>query len=471
MNWQLNKESIEPLYQQLINEIKTKIKLGQLSPGERLPSDRKLAQILQVNRSTVIRSYDELTAEGLLSRKRGSGTTVSYEAQLIASKGVNWKNYLSSDNTPTTSYKNELMKQLSNNQEATIDGYTGELPQNLIPSFSLTHLNWHDFLKVSEENDKLGILALRRSLVSLIKEQLGYLMSINEVLLTAGGQQSLFFIMKALLKSGETVAIESPSYFYSLPMFENSGIKTVNIPLDDEGISVEYLEKMLVYNKIKMLFVTPTFQNPTTISMSLERRKALIALCEKNQIVIVEDDVYSLLAYQPKKIPTLKELAPESVIYLGSLTKVLGKTIQLGWINAPRDVLEAFIKVREDWDQELSVFPQMIVKQWMEEYEVAGLLNELRSRLLEKMTYFYSLVCAELSDLYECKMPQGGYYIWLTHKKKSLTIASWEVLLTHHILVFPSFFISDSAQSIRINVANLTNEQLLTLVNYLKKIR
>ncbi|TLG80268.1 PLP-dependent aminotransferase family protein [Vagococcus zengguangii] len=461
----------QPLYQQLMILIKEKIQMGELVAGDRLPSERQLSELLEVNRSTVIRAYDELAVEGVLTRKRGSGTLVSRETWLQTPRQLNWKKYLAVNEqvtTPATHYKKQLQDKVQLNPSSIIDGYTGDLPQQMIPSFNLTEMKWHDFLVASSDQEPFGLLSLRQALSNYIDQQFGYQMKLEELLLTAGGQQSLFFIMNALLQSGDTVAVEAPSYFYSLPMFDNYGIRTETIPLDSEGINLNYFEALLEHQAIKMLFVTPNYQNPTTITMSLERKKALVALCERHQIIIVEDDVYGLLGYQNQQLPLLKSLSPDNVLYVGSLSKVLGKTIQLGWINAPSRVLEVLIKVREEWEQPLSIFPQMLVSQLMAAPEFSLLVAKLRQELFQKVCTLYQLVISELANQFSVTLPSGGYYLWLTYQGRLLTINDWQFLLEQNILVFPSFLLTEHAQSIRINVANLSEEQMKTLVKALK---
>ncbi|MGX6961798.1 PLP-dependent aminotransferase family protein [Vagococcus xieshaowenii] len=471
MEWQVLRTSSVPLYQQLVTAIKQKIMTGELIPGDRLPSERHLSEQLQVNRSTIIRAYDELAAEGIVTKKRGSGTLVSHEFDVKSRYVMNWRRFLKADEeetSPSYLYKKALQHQLTCYEETIIDGYTGELPQTMIPPFNLKEMKWHDFLQAGVETEAFGIASLRHMLVEFIDQQLDYQMNVNELLLTAGGQQSLFFIINALLKTGDIVAIESPSYFYSLPMFENLGIKTIGIPMEEDGINLSYLEKMIKNNAIKMLFVTPSFQNPTTISMSLERKKALIALCEKYQVIIVEDDVYGLLSYKTNKESLLKKLSSENVIYVGSLTKVLGKTIQLGWVNAPQRVLDALVKIREDWEQPLSVFPQMLVSQLMMSADFPVLVDQLRQNLYQKVTFLHRLIQSELGTMFRCEMPKGGYYLWLTYEGERLNVNDWEFLLKEKILVFPSFLLTDNAQSIRINAANLRTNEMVYLVHVLK---
>lgn len=468
MNWKINRGIDKPLYQQLIDEIKQKIKKGELIPGDKLPSERRLSEILGVNRSTVIRAFDELASEGVLDRTKGSGTKISQDSlSPLWGKHMNWQKFIKNEKaTPEGAYKKQLLDKL--NQEKVIDAYSGELPQAIIPSFSFPEMNWHDFIKVDTADDSFGMLQLREALSSLMKNEFGYKMAVDELLVTSGGQQGLFFIINALLKEGDMIAIESPSYFYSLPIFEMLGIKTLGIPMDSQGINLTYLEKIIKENPVKMIFINPSFQNPTTISMSLERKQQLIALSQKHQVIIIEDDVYGLLKHEKKSPPLLKELAEDNVIYVGSMTKVLGKTIQLGWINAPRKVLEQMILVRAEWEQPLSIFSQVLVYQAITQPSFNERLNELRAELRKNVHFLYNLIQKELGAVFRCELPNGGYYLWLTAKNKQLSIAHWQFLLTENILVFPSFLITENAQSIRINVANLSKSDCIKLVNTLK---
>src|SRR5699024_4355530 len=158
--------------------------------------------------------------------------------------------------------------------------------------------------------------------------------------ITSGTQQSLFLITQGLLKPGDCIAIESPSYFYALELFQASGVKICAVKTDSAGLCLDDFAKLVSKRRIKCLFLNPIFQNPTGIVLSVERRMALIEFCQQHNIVIIEDDACSILKFEQQvDITPLKKFArPQQVIYLGTLSKLIGRNIRVGWLIAPPSI-------------------------------------------------------------------------------------------------------------------------------------
>lgn len=471
--WEIDHKNHQPLYQQIIQLIEFKATTGELLPGEKLPSERELAKLLKVNRSTIVRAFDELASKGVIIRKRGSGTIINdgeWDIQIF--EGINWRHYLQKETLSTEgAFKEEIYSRLAEKNHHLIDGYSSELPIELIPELKIPSMNWRDILEEDLQQENLGYIELRRSLQHLMKQEFSYEMALDEILITEGAQQAVFFIIHALLKKGDTVAIETPSFFYSLPVFSNAGIKTVGVPVDQEGIQLKVLEKKFQQFPVKMLFVNPSYQNPTGTSLTLERRKELVDLCKKYQVAVVEDDVFGFLKFsKTKPVPRLKELSEENVIYIGSLTKILGSTIQIGWVNAPKRVLEQMIKVRERWEFSLSIFPQMLATLGLNDQSFTLQLNHLKDVLENRKELLVGLLKKELAEEFSFYTPEGGYYLWLTLLRPALSVNDWKALLETELLVMPSFLLGKDKQSMRINYARLSERDCFRVVEILKNL-
>ncbi|MGX6978623.1 aminotransferase-like domain-containing protein [Vagococcus elongatus] len=471
--WQIDHKSQQSLYQQIVQLVESKATTGELLPGEKLPSERELAKKLKVNRSTIVRAFDELASRGIIIRKRGSGTIINdgeWDIQIF--EGINWRHYLQKETLSTEgTFREEIYSRLAEKNNHVIDGYSSELPIELIPELKIPSMNWRDILEEDLHQENLGYIELRKSLQHLMAQEFSYQMLLDEILITEGAQQAIFYIIHALLKKDDIVAIETPSFFYSLPVFSNAGVKTVGVPVDREGIQLKVLEKKFQQFPVKMLFVNPSYQNPTGTSLTLEKRKELVALCKKYQVAIVEDDVFGFLKFSgTKSVPRLKELSEENVIYIGSLTKILGSTIQIGWVNAPKRVLEQMIKVRERWEFSLSIFPQMLATMGLKDQSFTTQLSHLRDVLEKRKKLLVSLLTKELSEEFSFYVPEGGYYIWLTLLQPELSTSDWKALLETELLVMPSFLLGKDKQSMRINYARLSEEDCYRVVEILKQL-
>lgn len=469
MDISVNKLSNTPLYRQIINQLIQQINDGILYEEYRLPSERVLAQQLNINRSTVVRAYDELEAQGFVEKRASSGTFVlaqSEEQTLNQLREMVQYNDVTHGNNE---YEKQVQLMIQLDKETVLDGYSGELPYKMIPNISLPHLNWQSFL--SEEVSRLGYEPLRKTIALLVKKMYHHVPKEDELMLTAGGQQSLVLLVQVLLKSGDTVAVEDPSFFNGISVLNAMNIKVVRIPVDQDGMVVSELEEVIKRQNIQLVLTNPNFQNPTGTTMSLSRRKQLIHVCQMFRIPIIEDDVFGQLAYRtPNNLPLLKEMNPQSVIYIGSLSKILGSRMQLGWIEAPKYVLEEVVKLRDEYESQLNIFPQVMASYALNEPAFYQQLESLQQTLAKRIEHFTRLLEKELSGEIRYTLPKGGYYIWLTYTKRKLSKEDWLDLLDEKIAVLPSFVISNNTQSCRVNVSRLNEEKLTQFVLKFKKI-
>lgn len=151
-------------------------------------------------------------------------------------------------------------------------------------------------------------------------------------------------------------------FFYRLPLFKALGTRLFGIPMDDQGIDLVELEEAIHKHKIKAVLVNPNFQNPTGTVMATERRQRLVALCRKYQLPIIEDDVFADLAFSPEKqasIAPIHAIDPENVLYVGSLSRLLGETTKIGWIVGPTILIQRLSEAQKMMDVSLSIFTQM----------------------------------------------------------------------------------------------------------------
>ncbi|MGX7262785.1 PLP-dependent aminotransferase family protein [Enterococcus crotali] len=468
--WSLNKEKGVPVYVSIIELILSYIKNGDLLPGERLPSERKLAVYFGVNRSTVVHALDELVSLGWIVRKQGSGTIVNEGKWGISTTPrTDWRRYLEqnafSKVDPFTEQIEQLIKQ---SNDDILDLYTGELPLDLIPSFSFPPLTWKHFLEEEQQED-LGYLPLRQSISRETEKDYGFSLPPESLLITSGAQQALFLILQVLLQSGDSVAIEDPSFLYALPIFQAAGIRLYGVKLDQEGIALESLEKVIRQHRIKMVMVNPSFQNPTGKTMTMKRRKALIALCQDYQIPILEDDVFAKLNFDSTdQIPPLKKLDPENVLYIGSLSKILGSTTKIGWLSAPTSVNQQLAEARKMMDFTLSIFPQLLANLALTDEDFQKNVVYLKKTLEERGKAVFEVI--DQMNEWEVAMPKGGFYIWAKWKQGNLRQKDWSIFLQEGLLIAPSFFFSEKQDSIRINFSRVDEAKLPIFKEKLLKI-
>ncbi len=309
MNWTPNRNEKKPIYKQIAEYIEGEISLGNYSPNSVLPSERELAKRLSVNRSTIVAAYDELQSIGLVDRVKGSGTKVSGDIWGLLNKRIpNWNKYVEDGSfLPNFPIVQRLRQQTQEND--IINLVSGELSSDLFPAEKLqqiiTSVSFREHLGYDHPQ---GNEFLRSTIALHVKKYKNIDTSPSSILITSGAQQALHLIVQGLLKPGDSVAIEDPSYCYSLPLFHSAGLKIYHLPVDEKGIDPEDLIDVLRKHRIRMVFVNPDYQNPTGTVLSENRRKYLLELSAKFGIPIIEDDPYSLTAYNGKVNPTLKSM-------------------------------------------------------------------------------------------------------------------------------------------------------------------
>lgn len=260
-----------------------------------------------------------------------------------------------------------------------------------------------------------------RPLRTLISERLtrfAMRCSVDDVLITNGSQQALDLMGKMFLNPGDAVLVEKPTYLGALQAFNQYQATYAVVPMDDEGMRVDEVERLLSQQRssaqrIKFIYALPNFQNPTGRSLSLERRRRLVELADHFGVPIVEDDPYGELRYEGDPLPTLKALDTHgSVIYLGTFSKILAPGFRLGWIVASPEVMEALLHGKQPSDLHTGMAPQMAT------YEVAR--NGFVDTHVERIRSFYKeRRDVMLHAIEECfppdahyTRPGGGLFVW-----------------------------------------------------------
>ncbi|MDT2673984.1 aminotransferase-like domain-containing protein [Enterococcus dongliensis] len=451
--WHLSEEKKTPIYQQIIEQIIGYIQDGTLKPGDRLPAERKLATYYQVNRSTVVHALDELVSLGWILRRQGSGTIVN-EGNWGRSTAprVDWRRLFTQELHPNEPFLEKVQELL--NDPAAIDLFSGELPLGLIPDFRFPSYTWEELLLEEKKQSPLGYRPLQQVICQRVKSEQKIDISSNQVLITSGAQQAMFLLLQVMLQSGDSVAIEDPSFLYSLPIFASAGVKLYGVEMDQEGMRIDKLEQLILTKKIRLIILNPTFQNPTGTTMSKRRRNELIELSRKYQLPIVEDEVFSELTFN-KVPPSLKELAPHQVIHLGSLSKIFGSSIKIGWIVADQDLIQRLSEAKQMMDFSISIFPQVIAHTALTDPQFEKNQADLVTALNERAQAFLEESSVIAKD-WDISKIDGGIYVYLTWRHQHLTRKDWEIFSREKVVIAPSFLFSNDTMAMRVNYTRMT---------------
>ncbi|USG64984.1 PLP-dependent aminotransferase family protein [Brevibacillus ruminantium] len=414
----MSPKKLEPkkrsIYRIIAEELERRISTGEFPPGSKLPSERALAKEWNVNRSTVVSAYEELRALGLVERTQGSGSRVSTDIWgLTRHRLPNWPKLVENGAfLPNAPLMRHIRKETL--EHDLIDFASGELSPDLFPAESFQRiLAEHPFHWQLGYDHPQGSPDLRELIAEHIRKERGIDATPSSILITSGSQQALYLAVQCLLKPGDAIAIEDPSYCFSLPLFRSAGLKIFHLPLDREGINPEDLVALHRKHRLKMVFLNPHFQNPTGITLSLERKQRVLELSSELGIPVIEDDPYSMTAFSGERIPTLKSMDRNgTVLYISSLTKIVASGLRIGWVIGPQTVIERMADAKQQVDFGHSIFPQWVAHEFLQSTDCKGHMDKLRAALQLKRDLFVEALCDQLGDQVELIIPEGGIHLW-----------------------------------------------------------
>ncbi len=246
-------------------------------------------------------------------------------------------------------------------------------------------------------------------------EKLGNLHEKDDLIITSGGQQALDLAFKSLLNEGDTVVLESPSFIGGMNALRSYNVRLHGIGIEEDGMDMDALEAFLKTTKIKLVYTIATFQNPSGITMSEEKRKKLLSLAEQYDFYILEDNPYGELRFTGASVPTIKSFDTEGrVIYAGSYSKTLSPGLRIGWAIAREDILAKMIICKQVADVHTCVLPQMMASMFFDAYDFdahieksKALYRERAGAMLEAMDTFFPASCKHT-------VPEGGIFLWCT---------------------------------------------------------
>lgn len=457
--WEKVEKKQGPIYRQIMEQIMREIENGRINPGSQLESERKLGQLFGVNRSTVVHALEELRELGVLTSKRGSGWFVNQtEWGKFAVPRIDWRQMISPRYEQTDWYEQKIREAKQIQKTSFLDLYASEMPDELLPNFEFPSYSLEEILAEEKEMDLLGYTPLRNKIKRYLESKFELAFSPNQLLVTGGGQQAIFLILQTILSAGEGIAVESPSFFYRLPLFKASGTRLFGIPMDEEGIDLEKLKESIHKNKLKAVLINPNFQNPTGKVMSQKRREKLVELCRQYRLPIIEDDVFTDLSFlNQEEVLPIRTIDPDNVLYVGSLSRVLGKTTKIGWVIGPETFISQLAQAQEMMEFSMNILTQITVANVFNE-AIDLKMQDVRKKLKEKSRLIS--VWGDSQSFFKLHSILGGYYAWITWDGKKLDPELAEKVVDMGLGIAPSLLFGQDINGIRINYSRLDENQI-----------
>lgn len=222
-----------------------------------------------------------------------------------------------------------------------------------------------------------GLNCLRAKIAEFINKIWEYNVNCKDMLTTSGSQQSINLIAYSMLKEGDTVLIEQPTYFGAIDVFKNKKVNLVGIDLEEDGLDLKMLEKNIIKYSPKLIYVTPTFNNPTGYAWSNENRKEFLEIVNKYNVIVLEDDPYSLINFTNNKYESLYKLNNgNNIIYLGTFSKLISPSVNVGYIIANNKIINAIYSFKESFDLCTNVLLQYVVLDYLSNNDLEKIVND-----------------------------------------------------------------------------------------------
>src|SRR5215510_1797637 len=420
----LDRSSVIALHRQLYNQLREAILSGRLSAGTRLPSTRELADELSLARNTVLNAFDQLYAEGYLASRVGDGTYVSKElpddllkvqraknvqrhsqrngrsiskwGKAVASVSVSPGNYLG----PPRPFRTGT---------PALDAFPYKLWGRLLAQ------RWKDSGRVMVPyGDSAGYLPLRKAIASYLSATRGVRCVAEQVIITSGSLHALEIIARVILEPGDAAWIEDPGFLGARAALMAAGARVIPVPLDADGLNLA--SGISRCADPRLIYVTPSHQYPLGMTLSLSRRLELLRFAGKTGAWIVEDDYDSEFRYLGQPLAALQGLDTEQrVIYVGTFSKVLFPSVRLGYIIAPTDLVEAFVRARSVGGHQSQTLDQAVLADFISAGHFARHIRKMRKLYAERQQVLLRAARRALNGVLELKPSGAGMHLigWL----------------------------------------------------------
>ncbi|WP_454053890.1 aminotransferase-like domain-containing protein [Clostridium sp. Marseille-Q7071] len=320
-----------------------------------------------------------------------------------------------------------------------------------------------------------GYAPLRKIIVEERMAPAGVKCDISNIMLTNGSQQGLEFSAKLFINEGDIIICESPSYLGAINAFKAYNPKFIEIPMDKDGMVIEDLEKALKeHSNVKMIYTIPDFQNPSGITMSLERRKRIAELAAKYEIPVIEDSPYGELRFDGERLPSIKAFDEAGyVITLGTFSKTFCPGLRLGWIVASPEILKKYVLIKQGADLQCNTLCQISSAKFMEQYK----LDDHIAKIIEVYRVRRDLMIDNIKKYFpkdvKFTLPEGGLFTWVELREDLDSSKIMEDALKEKVAYVPgaSFFPNGGKNNFfRLNYSNMTNEKIIEGIKRLGKV-
>lgn len=478
-----------PVYLQIANGIICHIRQGTLKPASALPSSRALATGLGVHRNTVVAAYDELYAQSWVDVYPQKGIFIAANLPEVAPRPIADKAPQPLSYPKKTHYEvceNKLghvglFKHATNPGIVFNEGFpdTRLAPVELLLREYRRFANYHFTSKYLLYGPEQGSENLRIELARFLGETRGLHVNPEHVLITKGAQMAIYLASQLLLGKNDTVIAADPGYCGANEVFVQTGANLELVPVDEQGIDLDAVEAICKKKKVKALYVIPHHHQPTTVTLSSERRMRLLELAMQYSFAILEDDYDYDFHYTSSPIlPLASADYYGSVIYIGSFCKTIAPGIRIGFMVAPPNLISQATKLRRIIDRQGEQLLEEAMANLLKNGDITRHLKKANKLYHERRDRFCALLQQHLGDYISFKIPDGGFAIWVKylHNIKPAGVAEKAAALGLTVSAGRDYYYNKDVESehIRLGFASMTfnemEEAIVILAKAVKKL-
>lgn len=284
----------------------------------------------------------------------------------------------------------------------------------------------------------------------------------DEILITNGSQQGIDLIGKVFLNKGDKVLVESPTYLAAIQSFGLYEPQFRSVPLLEDGVDTDALEKILSTEKIKLFYSVTNFQNPTGITYSKQKRQEVAGILKDHDTVFVEDNPYGEIRFLGEDIPPVKTYLEDSILF-GSFSKTVSPGMRLGWIVANEEIMEKIIIAKQASDLHSNYFTQRIVYQYLIDNEVDEHIEKIKEMYRKQRNLMVSMIEEHFPENVKYTKPEGGMFLWVTLPEGLSSMDLFELALNENVAFVPgqAFYADGSGENtLRLNFSNSDEERI-----------
>jgi len=414
----LDSSAPEALHRQLYEELRRAILSGRLAPGSRLPASREFASVSRISRNTVLTAYSQLLAEGYIESRAGSGTFVAraipeimvpetpqgppeVSADSPGSRALSRRGTVISE-TPILRHPLRTVANAFRPGLPALDHFPMDIWRRLYDR-RLRRAS----IRLLSYDDPQGYLPLREAIAAHLAASRGARCGPEHVVIVNGSQHGTDLSARVLLDRGDEVWFEEPGYFAARALFRSHSAVPVPVPVDSDGLVVTAgIERA---PNARLVYTTPSHQNPLGVTLTLARRVALTKWAEEAGAWILEDDNASEYRYHGRPLAALQGIDPSNrVVYVGTFSKVMFSALRVGYVVAPTDLVPALVQARVLTDRQTPGLSQAVIADFMNEGHFARHLRRMRTLYAERLAALLRAVREHASDVLEVHEGEGG---------------------------------------------------------------